>query len=165
MRLERAYPSDPRSNGFLRGVGRTLVVLEQYHDFYCEGHRVLALEGIESVRADAHERHFERILRVERLRPRRRSVPARALEGWPGLLAWLRRRGDNVIIQCEEPDASNAAFYIGRVERVDDHEVLFNGFDPIGRWATGPDHIAVREITSVEFGTPYIELMSRHLEG
>ena len=164
VRLERPYPGDPRASGFVSGIGRALVVIEQYHDFYCEGHRALALGGIESIRADAHERHKERILRAERLRPRRLSVPAPALEGWSALLAWLRRRGRNVIIECEDRPDPVQDFYIGRIERVDEHEVLFAYFDPVGRWDPALDRIPVREITSVQFGTPYIEYMSKHLE-
>ncbi len=65
---------------------------------------------------------------------------------------------------CEDQDEpSRSGFSIGSIERVDEHEVLFTYFDPVGRWSSAPDRIAVREITSVEFGTPYIELMSRHL--
>jgi hypothetical protein len=106
-----------------------------------------------------------RILRAERLRPRRLSVPAQALEDWTALLAWLRRRGRNVIIECEDRHEPIEDFYIGCIERVGDHEVLVVNFDPLGRWESPPDRLAPSEITSVQFGTPYIEFMSRHLSG
>lgn len=164
VRLERPYPGEPRTSGFICGLGRALVAVEQYHDFYSEGHRALALDAIESTRADARERHTERILRAERLRPRRRSVPPRALEGWAALLAWLRRRGENVIIECEDRLESQH-FFIGRIERVAGSAVHFTYFDALGRWDSELDRIPISEITSVQFGAPYIELMSRHLSG
>jgi hypothetical protein len=165
VRLERGYPSDPRIHGFVRGLGRGLVAIEQYHDFSCEGHCVFALDPIESIRADARERHFERILRAERLRPRRISVPAHALDNWPALLSWLRRRGRNVIVECQDRHEPIEDFFIGRIHRVDESEVLFANFDTMGRWEPALHRISVSEITTVQFGTPYIEFMSRHLRG
>ena len=55
------------------------MAIEQYHDFYAEGTHVIALDAITSIRTDSRERHFERILRAERLRPRHRSVMAERL--------------------------------------------------------------------------------------
>ena len=41
VRLERGFPNEPLHNGFVLSVGATLVLMQQFHDFYNEGYTAL----------------------------------------------------------------------------------------------------------------------------
>src|SRR5262249_25569874 len=93
VRLTRSIPSEPRLNGFILGVGRDLVLLQQFHDFYPEGYAVLRLRDVTDLRSGKYERHWERMLAGEGLLERV-GIPYNVpLEDVPGLLKALQQRG------------------------------------------------------------------------
>ncbi|VAW76577.1 hypothetical protein MNBD_GAMMA12-2264 [hydrothermal vent metagenome] len=52
VRLERKYPSEIYTNGFVHFVNNEIVILQQYHDFYCEEYCVLRMNDIMEIRSN-----------------------------------------------------------------------------------------------------------------
>jgi len=85
----RGYPGDPTHNGFVLGLGRDLVLLHQFHDFYPEGYTALRVADIKRVRSGAHERSWETMFRGEGLLDRVGIPYEVPLDDYRSLLAAL----------------------------------------------------------------------------
>lgn len=166
VQITRAYPGETTHNGFVLGLGRDLVLLQQFHDFYTEGFTALRVADIKRVRSGEHERFWERMFRGEGmigLVGISYSVP---LADFRSLLAALQEMGRNVIVECEDrKTADHDDFLIGRVLTLDDETVSLLNFDPQGVWDEEPSVIDFEDITKVQFDTPYINTISKYLKG
>lgn len=165
VRLTRGFPSDPMHNGFVLALGREWVLLQQFHDFYPEGYTALRVRDITEVRSGEYERHWERMLAAEGLLDQIAVPGDVSLDDIPQLLKALQRRGQNVIVECEDSDEDAEDFYIGQILSVEEDSVCFAHFDGLGRWDDAPYAIAFGEITQVQFETPYVQTFSKYLEG
>jgi hypothetical protein len=165
VRVSRSISSEPQHNGFVLAVGRDLVLLQQFHDFYPEGYTALRVRDITDIRSGEYERHWERMLAGEGILDRVGAPDDVPLQDVPELLRALQRRGDNVIVECEDAEENIEDFYIGRILSVDDDSLCFANFDALGRWDEAPDTIPFEEITKVQFETPYVRTFSKYLEG
>jgi hypothetical protein len=165
VRLTRGFASEPLLSGFVLALGREWVLLQQFHDFYPEGYSALRVRDITNVRSGEYERHWERMLAGEGLFDRITAAVDVPLDDIPQLLQGLQRRGQNVIVECEDPDEDIEDFYIGQILSVDEDSVCFANFDGLGRWDDAPDTIPFGEITKVQFETPYVQTFSKYLEG
>ncbi len=165
VRLTRGLPSEPRHNGFVLATGREWVLLQQLHDFYPEGYAAVRMRDITDVRSGEYERHWERMLAAEGLLDRITAPGDVPLDDIHQLLLALQRRGENVIVECEDPDEDLEDFYIGQILSVDEGSVCFANFDGLGRWDDSPHVIPYAEITKVQFETPYVHTFSKYLEG
>jgi len=165
VRLTRGFASEPLHNGFVLALGREWVLLQQFHDFYPEGYTAVRVRDITDVRSGEYERHWERMLAGEGQFDRITDPGDVPLDNIPQLLQELQRRGQNVIVECEDPDEDIEDFYIGQILSVDEESVCFANFDGLGRWDEAPDTIPFGEITKVQFETPYVQTFSKYLEG
>jgi hypothetical protein len=162
--ITRGYPGEPTHNGFILGLGRDLVLLHQFHDFYPEGYTALRVADINRVRSGEHERFWEAMLRGEGLMEGV-GIPYQVpLDDFRSLLAALHGRGQHVIIECEDRrTADHDDFFIGRIIALDEEMVSLLSFDPLGRWEEQPCLIAYGDITKVQFDTPYINTLIEYL--
>jgi hypothetical protein len=88
------------------------------------------------------------------------------LDEFHSLLTALQEMGQHVIIECESRKSDDDdIFFIGRVLALEDESVSLLNFDPLGVWEDQPTVIAFGDITKVQFDTPYINTLSRHLKG
>ena len=148
VRLTRGYPGDPIHNGFVLGIGRDLVLLQQCHDFYPEGFTALRVADIKRVRSGEHERFWERMLQGEGLMERVGITYDVPLDNFRSLLTALHGRGQHVVIECEDRNtAEYDDFFIGRVVAFDDMSVSIRQFDTLGAWDDEPSVIACGNFT------------------
>lgn len=85
------------------------------------------------------------------------------ISSWRTIFESLRRMGKNIIIEHESRDDCECEFYIGRIETVKNHSVLLRYFDADGVWEEVPTKIPYRGITSVTFGSRYVDVFSKYL--
>jgi hypothetical protein len=164
-RLTRGFPGDPTHNGFVLGLGADLVLLHQFHDFSPEGYVALRVADIKRVRSGEHERFWEAMFRGEGLMERVGIPYEVPLDDFRSLLVALHRRGQHVIIECEDRNtAEYDDFFIGRVVAMDDETASVLHFDSMGVWYDEPSVIAYGDITQVQFNTPYINTISKYLK-
>ena len=166
VRITRGFPGEPIHNGFVLGLGRDLVLLHQFHDFYPEGYTALRVADIKRVRSGEHERFWERMFRGEGLMGRVGIPYEVPLDDFRSLLTALHGRGQHVIIECEGRETEDDDdFFIGRVVSLDDESVSVLYFDSLGTWDDEPSVIDYADITKVQFDTPYINTITKYLKG
>ena len=165
VRLTRSYPGEPIHNGFVLGLGRELVLLHQFHDFYPEGYTAVRVNDIRRVRSGKHERFWETMLRGEGLMERVGIPYEVPLDDFRSLLTALHGRGQHVIVECEDrKTAEYDDFFIGRIVAMDDESISILHFDSIGAWYDEPSVVAYGDITQVQFDTPYINTITKYLK-
>jgi hypothetical protein len=162
--IERVFAGEPRHNGFVLGVSDTLVLVQQFHDFYCEGYTAIRLADVESVRSGEHERLWERMMTGEGIMETVGIQDPPSIADMSQLLASLAERGRNISVECEsleDPDEDD--FLIGRITDLDVGKVVLRDFDALGNWGAELEEIALDAITKVQFDTPYINTFSKYL--
>jgi hypothetical protein len=164
VRITRRFPGDPRHDGFVLGVGGSLVLLHQLHDFSPGGYAILRIEDVLSVRHGRHESFSERVLKGEGTLDRVGIPYEVPLDDLRSSLKTLSRRKLHVILECEKPDPEESDFFIGRFISVGKKTVSLLYFDPEGRWSEEPDSIPYDAITKIQFDTPYINTISKYLK-
>jgi hypothetical protein len=163
VHLTRSYPGEPNHNGFVLGLGRDLVLLHQFHDFYAEGYTALRVADIKRVRSGEHERFWERMFRGEGLMERIGIFYDVPIDDFRSLLTALHGRGQPVIIECEDRNTADYDdFFIGRIVALDDRSVSIRHFDSLGGWEDEPSIIAYSDITKIQFDTPYINTIIKY---
>ena len=90
-------------------------------------------------------------------------TPEVDISSWQSIFDSLHRIGKNIIIEHESRDADKCEFYIGRIESVRNHSVLLRYFDADGVWDKTPTKIPYSDITSVTFGSRYVDVFSKYL--
>ncbi len=166
VQITRSYPGEPLHNGFILGLGRDLVLLQQFHDFYPEGFTALRVADIKRVRSSEHERFWEGMYRAEGLMELVGISYQVPLDDFRSLLTALQEMDQHVIIESEDrKTADHDDFSIGRVVALDDQSVSILNFDPLGVWDDEPCVIDYDDITKIQFDTPYINTLSKYLKG
>ncbi len=70
----------------------------------------------------------------------------------------------NIIVEKENLNDDESEFVIGRIERVYKEFAYVRHFDADGVWQDEPYKIPYSEITSVSFGTRYVDIFSKYLD-
>ncbi len=91
------------------------------------------------------------------------DVPDINLSDWYNVFVSLQTMNKNIIVQKESIDDEEWLFAIGRINKVTKTKVYFQHFDADGIWEDEPWEIPFTEITSVSFGTRYVETFSKYV--
>lgn len=83
---------------------------------------------------------------------------------WETVFKSLEQRGKNVIVEHESLDEDDGEFIIGRIVGVYKKFVYIHHFDVDGIWMDEPYKVLYSEITSVTFGSRYVDIFSRYLD-
>ncbi|WP_425617413.1 hypothetical protein NA78x_001089 [Anatilimnocola sp. NA78] len=163
VRIERSFPGEPVSHGFVVALSSDLLMLHQFHDFSPDGHTVLRVGDVSDVRSGEYERQWEKMLAGE-------GIPIDFSSDLPitdmaTLADSLLHRSVPVIIHCEDKLRDLEDFYIGNVLSVDGANVSFVSFDALGKWDKEPLTIPIGDITRWEIDTTYATKFSKYLEG
>lgn len=129
-------------------------------DFQLDGYEIRRIRQVDSVRAasgkiqdiDLSEGVVDEI-----------SVPKVNISGWKPIFRSLRNMNRYIIIEHEEKDPDQCAFYIGRIEEIKKHSVLLRCYDAEGIWDKKATQIFFRDITSVTFGSRYVDVFSKYV--
>jgi hypothetical protein len=152
------------TNGFVLDVGETLVVVQQFHDFYEEGCCVLRLKDVVEVRSDEHERFWERMYEREGIRRRDAAPYGIRATTMSDVLRRCREAQAGVIVQREEKDAGDDVYFdVGVVEDVDDLRLQVRAFDAFGAWDER-ETMRIVDVTCVQIDTPYVTTYLRHAQ-
>jgi hypothetical protein len=164
VRITRKLDEVSVPNGFILGLGRKLVLLQPFHDFYSEGFAAIRIRDIRKIRSGVHERHWEKMLGCEGLLPTYDQRIEVSLDDWGSLLRDLQERNRNIILECEGQESSElGTFYIGRIHAVEFDSVSILKFDALGKWDDEPSVVPFLAITTVQFDTPYITIFSKYI--
>ncbi|HEX9062665.1 MAG TPA: hypothetical protein VF941_21045 [Clostridia bacterium] len=91
------------------------------------------------------------------------QLPNIDISNWETVFTSLQRINKNIIIEKESLNEDNWEFCIGRIDKVYKRFVYLYHFDADGIWQDQPFKIPYSEITSVSFGTRYVETYSKYI--
>ena len=91
------------------------------------------------------------------------SVPDIDLTDWHSVFLSLQKLNKNIIVEKESLDDDEWQFAIGRIEKVLKNKIWFRHFDADGIWEDEPHEIMFSQITTVTFGSRYIEVFSKYI--
>jgi hypothetical protein len=161
VNVTRLFAGEPCHNGLLLGVGESLVLLLQFHDFYPEGYTILRTKDILKVRSGERESFWESILRSEGIISQVEISSDIPLNNIKSFLE--TQLGQHLIIECENQDSEEDEFYIGRLLSLKDGFASQRTFNSLGVWDDYPTNISYDKITKLQFNTPYIKIISKYL--
>ena len=165
IRIERHFSNDECINGFIHDISELLLVVQQFHDFYCEGYSIIRLSDLSDFRSDQYERFFEKMLMGEGLLDQveyKKNVPITNLKT---SLSYFNEKNENIIIECESSDnPEDNEFYIGKISEIKEGDVWFIGFNALGEWDKEEVAIKIADITRIQFDTPYINILSKYVQ-
>jgi hypothetical protein len=145
---------------FPLAMSRTLFLGAAEEDFVLNGYSIRRFADIEQV--ESKEDKYMQILQNEGVVGSVGPVPEIDLTDWGTALACLARMGRNIIVE-DESDEEAPQFAIGRIETLYNRFLYFRHFDANGVWESEPMKIPYDTITSVTFGSRYVDVFSKHL--
>ncbi|QVK16971.1 hypothetical protein KHQ81_08695 [Mycoplasmatota bacterium] len=86
------------------------------------------------------------------------------ISNWESVFNSLNSLNKNVIIEKESLNDDECEFVIGKIDKVYKNFVYIYHFDADGIWQEEPYKIHYTAITSVSFGTRYVEVFSKYLD-
>jgi len=92
------------------------------------------------------------------------QIPSIDISNWETIFTSLKDMNINIIVEKESLRDEECEFIIGRIDRVYKKYAYVYHFDADGIWQGESFRIPYTEITSVSFGTRYIEIFSKYLE-
>ncbi len=90
-------------------------------------------------------------------------VPEIDIASWKTIFSDLQKTPRNIIIEHESLDDSATQFAIGRIEEIFERFLYIRHFTGDGIWESKPYKIPYTSITSVTFGSRYVEIFSKYL--
>ena len=91
------------------------------------------------------------------------QTPNIDISNWETIFNSLNVLNKNIIVEKESLDDDESEFVIGRIEKVFKHHSYVRHFDADGIWQDEPYKIPYTEITSLTFGSRYIEVFSKYV--
>jgi hypothetical protein len=91
------------------------------------------------------------------------KTPNVDISSWETVFTSLQKMNINVIVENESLNEDECDFTIGKIDRVFKKCVYIYHFDAEGIWNNEPYRIPYTDITSVSFGTRYVETFSKYL--
>ena len=92
------------------------------------------------------------------------QIPNIDISTWETVFSSLQKTNKNIIVAKENIKSDETEFVIGRIDKVYKKFVYIYHFDADGIWQEEPYRIPYSTITSVSFGTRYVETFSKYLE-
>lgn len=91
------------------------------------------------------------------------TTPDVNISSWETVFSSLQKLRRNIIVLRENLKEEERLFVIGRIESVFRKFAYVRHFDADGVWEDEPDKILYTQITSVSFGTRYVDTFSKYL--
>ena len=105
---------------------------------------------------------YQRIIKSEGLLDNLKA-PDVDMTDWNSVFTSLSKINKNVIVESEDEDWEKSGFAIGKILKVCKNKVYLKHFDADGIWENKPVEIPFSEITSVTFGSRYVETFSKYV--
>lgn len=145
----------------LLDISDTLILGLHEDDFMFNGFEIMRLKDI--TRAEFQDDYYNNIIKKEGLLDNI-IIPNIRLDSWQTVFEDLQSLGNNLIIEKESLDKDECEFWIGKILRVYKNSVHIHHFDADGIWDDGYFIIQYSVITSVTFGSRYVDIFSKYLK-
>jgi hypothetical protein len=130
------------------------------HDFLLDGYSIRRFRDMKKV-----EVKNDKCLEINRLEGNidKIKMPEVDITSWETVFNSLKQLGKNIIIQKESINLEESQFFIGKIEDVHSKFLTCRNFDADGVWDDELSKIPYTSITSVTFGSIYVDIFSKYL--
>ena len=159
--VRRKRVDDRYIQAFPLAVSQRLVLLQYVYDFHIDGFMLLRLRDISDWKIGDTNIFQRRLLQEEGLFDQVQFDFSALIESFPDFLCSLSPT-ELVIVESERTDP--AEMHIGTVASADSRIVAINYITGIARREDAPRQMAVRDITSCQIRTNYLNFYQRHFD-
>ncbi|MHB1454658.1 MAG: hypothetical protein ACYCYM_12005 [Saccharofermentanales bacterium] len=138
-----------------------LFLSTEENDFILDGYSIRRFKDMTKV--EIKNDLCDRILREEGIIDSIK-VPEVDITNWETIFKSLMQLNKNVIVEKEDLDEDSEEFVIGRIEKITRQHVHIREFDADGIWQQDLCRIPYNEITSLTFGSRYVEMFSKYVD-
>ena len=163
VQIERVEPFGDYINGFVQSVGKEVVVIQQFHDFYCEGYGVIRNKDISNIRSGEYERFFEKMIKGEGIIDCLKAPLIPKVDTIRDLLVFFMEKKEYVIVECERDRDEESTFSCGLISEIEGDTIWIKEFDALGNWCEEELGVELSEITQMQFQTPYLSIFSKYI--
>lgn len=153
------YDPQIRHCYFLKMSGDLFLCAEE-SDFQLDGYTVRRIKDIDKFKK-FQDKYIE-ITNGENLFDEI-TIPEIDITDWKSVVKSLKKSDKNIIIQHESSNEDESCFWIGKIIKVKDKKLKFRYFDNNGVWEDELYDVYYSDITSVTFGSRYVEVFSKYL--
>jgi len=139
-------------------ISNKLLLVINEDDFIFNGFQIVRLKDIQKVKIK--DDICVDILKQEGLFDNI-SMPMISMDSWKSIFTSLKNNGKNIIIEKESLDDSD--FFIGKIKSVHKKQVIMREFDANGVWNKETTKIPYSTITTMKFGSRYVDVFSKYL--
>lgn len=143
----------------LRASNRLFLAINE-DDFIFDGFRISRFRDVSALQIKNDK--CDEIIQCEGLFDSL-QIPKINLENWETVFDSLTAMEQNIIVECETAEGNNDTFTIGKIARVYKRCLYMYHFDADGIWAGEPCRIPYSEVTSVTFGSRYIDIFTKYI--
>lgn len=141
-------------------VGERLFLGAEEDDFILDGYSIRRFKDVK--KAEIKDDKYLEIIHAEGLFENL-VTPSVDITDWETALLSLQKIGKNIIIEKESVNEDETDFAIGRIIKVLKNKVLLKTFDADGIWGDQLQKISFPQITSITFGSRYVDVFSKYL--
>lgn len=161
---QRSYIQVERVGDFPYGcipvsMSDELIMTLRFRDFEPEGYEIFPLKAIERIRRSNVETYFGRIVRMEGAEKLLDASPDIKLQDWTSVFAFLKKTGENVVVEVGSEDCC----HVGRVIGTSGNRLRIRCFSPTGVWDDADWTEPCENIASIQFRTHYVEMFAKYM--
>ena len=129
-------------------------------DFILNGYSIRRFKDV--VKAEYQDGKILSMIQAEKI-SEKISVPDIDILDWQTIFTSLKEQNKNIIVENEKAEEDDYPFLIGRIIKATKTKVVMQHFDADGIWQEELYEVPYSKITSVSFGTRYVETFSKYL--
>ena len=129
-------------------------------DFILNGYSIRRFKDVE--KAEYQDGKIFSMVQAEKI-DEKITVPNIDMTDWQTIFASLKEQNKNIIVENEKAEEDDYSFVIGRIIKTTKTKVVMQHFDADGIWEEEFYEVPYTKITSVSFGTRYVETFSKYL--
>lgn len=129
-------------------------------DFILNGYSIRRFKDVE--KAEYQDGKIFSMVQAEKI-DEKITVPNIDMTDWQTIFASLKEQNKNIIVENEKAEEDDYSFVIGRIIKTTKIKVVMQHFDADGIWEEEFYEVPYTKITSVSFGTRYVETFSKYL--
>lgn len=138
--------------------GEQLFLCAEEDDFILDGYSLRRFKDIKKIKAKYDK--CDEILKNEGVLI---TTPEIEINCWSSVFQSLKNRNKNIIVEKETLYDKDSEFVIGRIDKIYKNCAYIYHFDADGIWDEEPTRVPFNEITSVTFGSRYVDIFSKYV--
>lgn len=162
VKIKRMRIGSEDLNAIPLAIGQNLVLLQDLYDFSLDGYTIIRIKDITSIIVTKSQLFSQFILKEEGILNQIIKPSISNFDNWRNVLTELSVLDNNIIVESENLETSK--FFIGKIECIDKASLFLLHFNGAGEWDKEPTEILFKDITSINFNSRYIKVISKYVK-